>query len=195
MDIQFKVLEGGVSDESVIKRCWEVFDEAFKPSEEICAQDQRCLDRKTLERAMRDPDWVTFLLYGDEEIIGFTIATADLEKARIGYINPTAWEKKFANYNGRDYRGRIYYFPTIAIHPEHQGIAVFPMLAGGLAKFIEDRDAVAGLDVPSKNEFLPELYMKIVRNNQQVKALKTNKADLITLDTQTYVAIVLYSED
>jgi len=162
----------GVKAEKIIKRCWDIYVAAFAPNQEICAQDQMCLTEEDIREAMLDEEWVTFLLWGDETLVGFTMATANLEKGRIGYISPPAWEKRFSSHIGN-----TWYYPAICIDPEYQGSPnFFVELVRSMGEFLESNGGIGATDVPeSKNPQLPEFYAMTGRTLAMIKQLPNTR--------------------
>lgn len=111
-------------------------------------QLQLCYDECSFAVALMDTDYWKFIAFLDDEPAGLILATNNLDKASVAYVNP-----EFLRTVEPDAcrEGRFYYFTCVAIHPDHHGQHhLFYLLVENIAKFIDGVDGLVGLD--SSNE-------------------------------------------
>jgi len=148
-----------ITDELTINELWNVYFNSFAGQETECAQNQICFNRDEFAAALADPDWEKFVLTDEDgKFIGLGASTTNLEKARVGYINPEAFAKRLPGYEGR-----IFYIPIIAILPEFQRKKFFyPFMSRMYRHVIFDMRGVSAYDFSqNKNPHLQEIIAHV----------------------------------
>lgn len=105
-----------VDDPAVRAALWSGFCEAHEDSAELCVQEQRCYVEETFDAALRDPEYVKFVLYEDAVAIGLIGGTNNLEKARVAYVNPQRLIAAFPDAA----QGKLWYMPLLFVRQAWQ---------------------------------------------------------------------------
>lgn len=135
-----------VTDRSLMEGLWKIYTEAFEASKTSAAQDQLCYNRETFLVTMDDDDYWKFVLLADGSPVGFALATNNLVKASVTYVNPgrlRAVEPEFCA------QELVYYFTAIAILPEFQKQRLFGALIEGITLQIDALGGHPAWDVAS----------------------------------------------
>lgn len=185
----FKVQTGRRFDDGALHdAAWRIYAEAFAKAAERAVQDQMCYTPDTLKAALVDPDYVKFLVYRGDELVGFGLATDDMEKASVTYVNPGFLARTFpAEYAAK----RLWYFTAIAVLPELQGSgAFFAAMGAEMTSFIDGVDGVVLFDHSMETSApLPQTLVRVIKAAQQRLGLRTNDAEYSELGGQRYGVI------
>jgi ribosomal protein S18 acetylase RimI-like enzyme len=167
-----------ITDLDEQKALWQVYDEAFSTALEEAPHEQRNYTEETFKEALEDPEFVKFVTYKDEEIIGIGLATTNLSKAP--WVSPKFYQKKFPKYFESQL---IFYITVIGILPKYQNYKFGKELINTMVKIIDTRNGMVGFDFSeNKKSFLPGLILRVIEeNNISVKGEK--------LDSEVYYAI------
>jgi len=159
---------------------WQVYHYTFNQRKEVAAQDQRSYDERSFKKALVDPEYVKFILTKDNYIGGFSLATHNLDKARIVYMNPEFFKSRYPRFAQER---RIYYVTALSVLPEIRGSKGIKELLTSMVHFINKNEAVVAFDFSeNKNQFLPSLIQALAgKLNIPVVGNK--------LDSQTYYEI------
>jgi hypothetical protein len=167
---------------------WGLYRATFGPSVTQCVQEQLCYTEATFRQALGDEDIVKFVVEDGGAPIGLALATFNLEKARIAYVNPRRLELAYP-----DRTGRILYFTCLAIHPSHQnGSFVFTALVRELTVFTDRHRAVVAFDFSTeKNARLPLAIVRVTQQTQRAGLTQTKQAQYKRLGGPEYGVIEL----
>jgi len=104
---------GVISDSHTQNALWEIYRQSFQGKELECAQNQKCYDEQSFKAALADPDYYKYYLVHDDEVVAYMLATNNLQKASITYMNPERYLMLFPEYAP----DRIYYCTSLAVKP------------------------------------------------------------------------------
>ncbi len=178
-----------ISDAVLAAALWNTYLEAFGDAGTKCIQDQICYGEETFGAALKDPDYVKFVVTDGREVCGFILCTCNLEKARIAYVNPARLRAQFPEYGNR-----ICYYTAIAVRPIRQGKKVSQLLVETAGELMDREDCLVVYDYSQeKNPFMVELVAGGLRNAQQREgcAWKSDEVVPVPLGGQQYVALKL----
>lgn len=185
----FATTTGAVSDPALQRRLWQVYDSAFKAAEEQCIQAQSCYDQAAFVAALEDAFYMKFVLTNGSDGLGVILATNDLEKAKIAYVNPVRLRNLYPQEAAE---GRIWYVTVLAIVPEAQGQGLSPILFDAFAAFIDANAGVIAFDYSEdKIPGFPRYAVGLLEASQKRLGLSTDKANWRSLGGQTYGVITL----
>ncbi len=172
-----------VNDPQTINELWEVYINCFRGQEVECAQNQICFTREEFFEAMGDPEWIKIVGKKEGQIAGLSVCTLNLEKAKVGYINP---EMVLAN--NKSFEGRIFYMPITAILPEFQtSFKLFQELVNAIGDLVSEINGMVFCDFSeNKNGFLPAVTVDALGKGGYNP---DGKIKHIVQDRQLYVAI------
>jgi len=164
-----------------ISLAWKIYTDCFSGQELTCVQNQVCFNKDNFIQAMKDKEWIKFMLYSDDTLIGLSVTTKNLEKGRIGYINPEFLITKYPKYVGK-----IYYTLIICVMPSYKKTKGILWLITNLLNHITNDGGMVFCDFNyNKNRHLPGLIISIMNKIKETKRRYTS--DII--DSQMYVAI------
>lgn len=169
-------------------RLWELYQKTFAPAATGCIQEQLCYTADLFKAALEDEDIVKFVVIHEDRPIALALATFNLEKARIAYVNPVRLEQ--AN---PDYAGRILYFTCLCVHPDWQRReGVFVLLVKELTLFTDRHQALVAFDFSTeKNGDLPSMLVRVAQMTQASGVTQTKQASYRKLGGQEYGIIEL----
>lgn len=167
---------------------WLLYQDAFTSAVAQCAQEQLCYTEKSFSETLTDEKIIKFIVEVHGVPVGFALATFDLEKARVAYVNPHRLANAYP-----DHDGRILYFTCLVIHPEFQrNGGVFNALVRELTVFTDRHRAVVAFDFSTeKNGRLPQALVRAARQTQQAGLTATKEAQYRRLGGQEYGVIEL----
>lgn len=167
---------------------WGLYQETFAPAVTGCIQEQLCYTAESFQSALEDEAIVKFVVCHDDQPIGLALATFDLEKARIAYVNPVRLQQAYP-----DRQGRILYFTCLAIRPDWQKReGVFVTLVKELTLFTDRHQAVVAFDFSTeKNGELPQMLVRVAQMTQNSGQTQTKQARYRKLGGQEYGIIEL----
>ena len=147
-----------VTDQVIVEGVQETYEQAFGRCRTTCIQDQSCYSRESLAAALADPDYLKFILRDGDRVTAFVLATSNLDKARVTFVNPQRLE---ALYPDEVKAGKLWYFTAIAVRPECQGLGytapLFDLITDNALK--ERAGIVFDFSV-EKNAALPQLLIR-----------------------------------
>lgn len=155
---------------------WELYLECLSIEEAV--QDQLCFDRETLQAALKDPEFNKVLLVLDGKPVGLLMATYNLDKASVGYINPDFIRNRFPEEVAE---GRFWYIPCLFMSPRLRNVGLVRMLIKATIDAIRERGYIIAFDVSDSRLFLPEF---LVRQAEQ----EGFPLEKLLLGTQSYFA-------
>ena len=130
---------------------WELYDTSLYIPESI--QEQRAYDRDTFMKALIDPEYIKVVAFQDQKLMGFVLGTANLEKARVNYINPDFLWK---DYPDAAKRKRILYMSAGYFSPELRVLGFLNHLISLIARTIEQNCEGFVSDVCVQRMFLKD---------------------------------------
>jgi hypothetical protein len=141
-----------IDDPQIISRLWDIYKKAFSGQEFRNPQNQ-CFfaDIESFQEAMEDTDWQKYIAYNNNQTAGLLLVTTNLEKARIGYINPECFEMAAPLY-----KGKIFYVAVMFILKEFQNSACFWNLFQSYFEQVSASGGVAAFDV--NGTLMPDFY-------------------------------------
>ena len=139
-----------------IEALWDAYDESLHIEEAI--QEQACFTRESFISALKDPEYNKIVMTVDGVIAGFLMGTTNLEKARIGYINPRFTQDRFPQ---EVEERRFWYMPCFfaASHVRHLGFIKMMVLAAIDA--IRENKYVLALDVSNSRMYVSDMLVKL----------------------------------
>jgi GNAT superfamily N-acetyltransferase len=179
------VLSNVIRDPDLAVKLWHIYVRAFEKASREAVQDQMCYTEATLTLALTDPEYAKFLIYRDEEPIGFGLVTNDMDKARIAYVNPGYLKAKLPQeYAER----RLYYFTAIAVLPELQGQgSFFASMASEMTAYIDRLGGIVVFDYSMETSpLLPALLQRAIQAAQKQRHLTTDGTSYEELGGQRY---------
>lgn len=160
---------------------WDRYQESFAFLDTY--QDQACYGRDSFVKALRDPLYLKFVVLQDGNPRGLALATNDLERANVAYINPAFVRKRYPR---QVEENRFYYVTTIYVDPEVQGTGLVKSMLGAMLSFMREGDRVAGFDFCRGKEFLAGLIENLSRDPEVGIPVRARK-----LDAQVYYVLEL----
>lgn len=154
-DVYFELLK--VPDEWV-ETLWELYDESLHMEDAV--QEQSCYTRDTFFTAMSDPDYSKTVLTIDGIPSGLVLATNNLEKASVTYINPAYIRRRFPV---EVEENRFWYITSIFVSPEVRNLGFIKLLGRAPIVAARERDYVIGCDLSDGRLFLLDTLVNIAR--------------------------------
>lgn len=106
-----------VKDPQARKKLWTIYERGFKKLQERTASRQQSYDEESLNAVLLDPDFIKYLVYASEELVGTCLITTALEK--IPWINASYFARRYPEPYRRE---KVFYLPAVVIDPEHQDL-------------------------------------------------------------------------
>ncbi len=158
---------------------WERYLESFGAMDTY--QEQRCYDRRSFVDALRDPGYMKFVVCAGDEPRGMAMATNDMEKAKVAYINR---EYLYRRYPREVEEGRFFYVTSIFITADRQGMGYVKSLLKAMLSFMQAGGRVAGFDFCESKEFLAGLIQDLSRDDAVDVPVRARR-----LDAQVYYVL------
>lgn len=132
-----------IDNSELISSLWGIYQQAFAGQEVRNPQNQ-CFwhDLQSFQIAMGDEDWQKHVAFDDQKPTGLVIITKNLEKARIGYINPECFEAA-----APQHIGEIYYVGVMFILKEYQNTPCFWDIFSSVFEHTVSKGGVIAFDV------------------------------------------------
>lgn len=165
------------------ERLWNTYEESFAYLDTY--QEQKCYDRSTFVAALRDPDYLKFVISEGDYPIGLAMATNDMAKVKVAYINTEFLRKRYPE---EIREGRFFYVTSIFIDPNGRGIGHVKSLLHAMLSYMKAGRRVAGFDFCESKEFLAKLIEDLSRDyavNIPVNSIR--------MDAQAYYVLELDS--
>lgn len=120
-----------------------------------CAQEQRCYTKEGFLEALEDAEYLKFIARGkDGKPVGLALATNNLDKASVAYIDPVTFRRAFPEQSKQN---KIYYFTFLGVLPENQRTIVFGRLLEHMIIHMDREKAIPAFDYAKEtNGDLPE---------------------------------------
>ncbi len=135
---------------------WDLYKASLTIDEAI--QDQQCFDRDGFVSALNDSDYVKAVMTVNSNPAAFIMGTNNLEKASVGYINPSFVQKRFPD-AARE--GRFFYMPCVFTSPEIRNAGFLRQFVVALIDAIREKNWVLSLDTSDSRLFLPDVLIRI----------------------------------
>lgn len=169
-----------INDINILNELWGVYFSTFEKNKEVAAQDQRSYNERMLIDALKDNDYIKFILHKNGDIGGLGLLTNNLDKARIVYMNPDYYKNKYPIFSKE---GKIFYVTALSVLPHIRGLKGIIKLLIKMIQFINSNEAIVAFDYSeNKNRFLPTLIHTLAEKSGI--PVIGNK-----LDSQTYYEI------
>lgn len=162
---------------------WDKYMESFGFLDTY--QDQVCYHRESFLEALRDPGYLKFVVLEDGAPRGLALATNDLEKASVAYINPAYIRKRFPR---QVEEGKFYYVSAIYVDPAVQGMGLVKSMLRSMLSYMREGERVAGFDFCQSKEFLAGLIENLSRDPEVDIPVRACR-----LDAQVYYVLELES--
>lgn len=180
-----------VEDKDLQDLIWQQYKESFLPLRELTAQDQECYTKEQFVASLTDEDYLKYLLYDDDRLIGFGNLSANLEKAaKQAYANPVMIKAALA----KEYsEGQMFYFNGLYLIPEYRKRKeVWFALIGPMFSHVDSHQGVAVFDHSlNANPKLEENLLFVAQTMQKMGNTQTTHASAVRFDCQAYAAIKL----
>lgn len=160
---------------------WRQYEESFGALDSY--QEQMCYDRESFLEALRDKDYLKFVVQEGDLPRGLALAVNDLEKAAVAYINADYLRRRYPREVAE---GRFYYVTTIFIDPRSQGMGQVKSLLRAMLSFMKEGGRVAGFDFSEAKEFLAGVIENLSRDDQVGIPVRARR-----LDAQVYYSLEL----
>jgi len=154
-----------LTDPTLNNTLWELYKTTFIGLEKLCAQNQCCYTESVFRDALNDKDIWKFILYyktpTETKPVALMLATNNLEKARVAYINP---EKLKAEFPQAAIENKIYYFTYLGILSEFQQSQAFSRLCSqGMVFIFNTLGGIAAFDFSheSRAKDLPKMFQRL----------------------------------
>jgi ribosomal protein S18 acetylase RimI-like enzyme len=160
---------------------WRKYEESFGALDNY--QDQMCYDRESFLAALRDADYLKFVVLEKGRPRGLALAVNDLEKAAVAYINAAFLRRRYPR---EVEEGRFYYVTAIFIDPQSQGMGQVKSLLRAMLSFMKEGRRVAGFDFSEAKEFLAGVIENLSRDGEVGIPVRARR-----LDAQVYYSLEL----
>lgn len=166
MNKEVIIITREIESPDIRNQIWEIYKQSFDGSEIRCAQNQKCYDEKSFKNALMDPDYFKYYLEINGKIMAYMLATNNLQKASITYMNPERYCAIFREYAP----DRIYYFTSLAVAKNNSLRYFYKLIAEGL-KHIAGQNGIWAFDFAHEtvsnlaNAFI-SIAKKLYRNGQ-----------------------------
>lgn len=166
-----------------VEELWNLYEESLHIEDAI--QQQSCYTRETFLDALSDTDYGKTVLVIDDVPSGLLLATDDLEKASITYINPDFIRKRFpADVEAK----RFWYITAVFISPRVRNFGFVKLMGKASVLTVKERDYVIGCDMSDSRLFLLDMLIDIAREEDFLLEKEL-------LGTQSYYALKKPSQD
>lgn len=122
------VITEKIESDGIQNQIWEIYKKSFTGTEISCAQNQKCYTEESFKAALTDPDYFKYYLEIDGKVIAYMLATPNLQKASITYMNPERYCFLFPEYAP----DRIFYFTSLAVGEKNSFRYLFKLITEGL---------------------------------------------------------------
>jgi len=153
-----KIIRFSSVPRQMINPLWRIYRDAFADSPDSCAQEQRCYTKKSFTAALCDRDYLKLVILDNKEKPeGFILATKNMKKAKIAYICPQFYRKRFPQMAKKK---RILYITALCC--PHKAFLAFSLITA-LVKICRKEKFMVAFDYSEeKTSFLPTLIGKAV---------------------------------
>lgn len=162
-------------------RLWVMYVQSFGSLDTF--QDQMCYDPETFRDALRDPDYVKFVICEDERPRGMALATNDMIKAEVAYINGDYLRRRYPRETEEQ---RFYYVTSIFIDLQCRGMGYVKSLLYAMLLFMREGGRLAGFDFCESKEFLAGVIRDLSRDRAVNIPVNPQR-----LDAQVYYVLEL----
>lgn len=135
---------------------WELYEEGLHIEEAV--QDQSCYTRETFVDALSDPDYKKVIMVVEGKACGMCLAVGDIEKARIAYINPEFYMKRFPK---ELEEGRLYYITCFYVSPHLRHVGFLRLFAKACVIAVHERDYVLAGDVSDSRFWAADIIPRL----------------------------------
>lgn len=160
---------------------WQKYVESFGALDNY--QEQMCYDRESFLEALRDGDYLKFVVLDGDGPRGLALAVNDMAKAAVAYINADFLRRR---YTREVAEGRFYYVTAIFIDPRSQGMGRVKSLLRAMLSFMKEGRRVAGFDFSEAKEFLAGVIEDLSRDGEVGIPVRARR-----LDAQVYYSLEL----
>ena len=148
-----------INSQSRRYRLWLLYKHCYESKNEVAAQDQTCYNYQDFVKALQDKEYLKFVLINEEnKSIGLILATENLKKAEVAYINRACYEERLET---RPQNEGILYTTFLGIDPECQSLANLNKLIGAMVRYCFSNNLHAGLDYSETVSNLPKFIQRI----------------------------------
>jgi hypothetical protein len=142
--------------EEWVETLWELYEESLHMEDAI--QQQSCYSRDTFIEALKDRDYNKTVLVIDGVPHGLLLATDDLDKASVTYINPDFIRRRFpAAVEER----RFWYITSVFISPRVRNFGFVKLMGKAAILAVKEMDYVIGCDLSDTRLFLLDMLMSM----------------------------------
>jgi len=138
---------------------WEGYRRSFDGLDTFV--DQMYYDQETFIAALRDPTYLKFVLCEEEQPLGLALATNDMDRARVAYINQDYLRR---HYPEEVEGGRFYYITAIYIDPSCQGLGYAKSLLRAMLSYMKEGRRIAGFDFCEAKAYLSDVIENLGRD-------------------------------
>jgi len=154
-----------IESEDAQNQLWRLYNAVFSGQEKISVQNQKCYTEETFKEALLDEEYIKFLLEIDGQIVAYMLATNNLQKASVTYMNPERYQVLFPEYAAAD---KIYYFTSLGVHPEQQKQKLFyQIISAGFRKIAELKGMYAFDFSQESVANLAEMFIRVANRLHQ----------------------------
>lgn len=121
---------------------WKIYNDTFNRLIGKTAQEQKCFNKKTFLKALRNSKYLKFIVYDFGAPIGFTLITKHLNLARVTYMRP----ERFEELAGPHRKGKIYYVTCAAVKKEYERQGVSFALFTRAIEYAYNRGGIGAFD-------------------------------------------------
>jgi ribosomal protein S18 acetylase RimI-like enzyme len=163
------------------ERLWELYLASFGNLDTF--QDQMCYNREAFIMALRDSDYVKFVIHERDMPLGIALATNDMHKAGVAYINVEYLRKRYPSHIST---GTFYYVTSIFVAPECHRMGYVKSLLYAMLSYMREEGRLAGFDFCEAKEFLAGLIEELSRDRAVDIPVKAKR-----MDAQVYYVLEL----
>jgi hypothetical protein len=160
-----------------IDALWALYEESLHIEDAI--QQQSCYARDAFIEALVDPDYGKTVLVVDGVPSGLLLATDDLEKASVTYINPDFIRGRFPE---AVQERRFWYITSVFISPAVRNFGFVKLMGKASVLAVKERDYVIGCDMSDTRLFLLDMLIGIAAEEDFILEKEL-------LGTQSYYAL------
>lgn len=142
-----------------MEELWSLYEESLRIEDAI--QQQSCYTHETFLDALSDNDYGKTVLVIDDVPSGLLLATDDLEKASVTYINPDFIRRR---YPAEVEDKRFWYITSVFISPQVRNFGFVRLLGKASVLAIEEREYLIGCDLSDNRLFLLDMLINIARD-------------------------------
>jgi hypothetical protein len=135
---------------------WNIYESSMHIEDAV--QEQSCYTRDAFMEAMNDEDYWKVIMLVNDVPMGMIIATNNLEKMKVAYVNPDFIKKRFKK---EVEEGRFWYITCLCVSPKLQHLGFIKPMVSVSLKSIRELGYIFGGDASDARLFLIDFIKKM----------------------------------